>query len=69
MSVRTKLGVWIDHTKAVIVIVSEKGEELYSIQSGPEERANNSEVRQSQGLGKTIMLFGRLRTKGHLRVS
>jgi hypothetical protein len=33
MSIRRKLGVWIDHTKAVIVTVSEKGEDLQSIQS------------------------------------
>jgi hypothetical protein len=37
MSVRRKLGIWIDHRKAVIVIVSEKGEELRSIQSENED--------------------------------
>jgi hypothetical protein len=42
MSVRRKLGLWIDHRKAVIVIVSEKGEELQSIQSDLEKHVGYS---------------------------
>lgn len=34
---KSKIGLWIDHRKAIIVILSEKGEEIKEISSGIDE--------------------------------
>ncbi len=37
-SMTNNIGVWIDHKKAILVIQSEKGEEIQKIESGAERR-------------------------------
>lgn len=39
---RTKIGLWIDHRKATIVAVTEKGEEISEILSEVEEQLRRS---------------------------
>jgi hypothetical protein len=47
-------GLWIDHSKAVIVIVSDKGEETKQLESGMEKHVRFSGgSRSEQGGGKT----------------
>ncbi|MDD5772230.1 MAG: hypothetical protein PHX78_02030 [bacterium] len=38
----TKAGLWIDHRKAIIVFVSDKGEEIKKIESNVEEQIRHS---------------------------
>ena len=41
---KTKVGLWIDHRKAIIVAVTEKGEEMGLVISKAEKQLRRSEI-------------------------
>ena len=49
---KSRVGMWIDHRKAVIVIVSDQGEETKQIESGMEKHVRFSGARSEQGGGE-----------------
>jgi hypothetical protein len=52
--VKSKIGLWIDHRKAVIVIVSDEGEETKQITSGMEKRVRFSSGASEDGSSEDV---------------
>ena len=53
---RTKVGLWIDHRKAVIVAVTDKGEEIELIKSKVEKQLRRSGDSPLQGPHETLQI-------------
>ena len=51
---KSKIGLWIDHRKAVIVIVSDEGEETKQITSGMEKRVRFSSGASEDGSSEDV---------------
>jgi hypothetical protein len=52
--VKSKIGLWIDHRKAVIVIVSDEGEETKQITSNMEKRVRFSSGASEDGSSEDV---------------
>jgi hypothetical protein len=48
-SMRTKVGLWIDHRKAIVVVVTDKGEEIGLVISAVEKQLRRSSGSRSKG--------------------
>jgi hypothetical protein len=53
-AMKNKVGLWIDHRKAVIVIVSDKGEEIQQITSGMEKHVRFSGNAAEDGAAEDV---------------
>ena len=51
---KSKVGLWIDHRKAVIVIVTDEGEEIKQITSGMEKRVRFSSGAYEDGSSEDV---------------
>ena len=51
---KSKVGLWIDHRKAVIVIVTDEGEETKQITSGMEKRVRFSSGADEDGSSEDV---------------
>jgi hypothetical protein len=51
---KSKIGLWIDHRKAVIVIVTDEGEETKQITSGMEKRVRFSSGASEDGSSEDV---------------